>query len=136
MAQKQTAHPRDTISDKAWAAIKPTLPKGVQKGSVRLFLEAVAHRARTGCPCRDLPERFGHWHKSHVRFSKSRFILNFIRLFGSAPETFIFTFGIRIVRSAKLLGSGVLEHGTFTSFQEGLIARKTGTTSKPPVLWH
>lgn len=70
MAKKKTAHPRDMISDKAWEAIEPTLPKGVQKASVRLFLEAVAHRARTGCPWRDLPERFGHWHKSHVRFSK------------------------------------------------------------------
>jgi len=27
----------------------------------RLFVEAVLYRFRTGCPWRDLPERFGYW---------------------------------------------------------------------------
>ena len=72
MKQKSTAkkiHRRDLISDQAWAAILPTLPKFTQRGSAREFLEAVAFRARTGCPWRDLPERFGRWHKIYVRFS-------------------------------------------------------------------
>ena len=70
MNSKKTAHPRDMISDHAWAAIEPTLPKGVHKATVRLFLEAVAYRARTGCPWRDLPERFGDWNNTHRRWSR------------------------------------------------------------------
>ena len=58
------------ISDRAWSLISQHLPKHTQRHSVRDFLEAVAYRARTGCPWRDLPERFGRWHKTYVRFSK------------------------------------------------------------------
>jgi transposase len=36
----------------------------------RLFIEAVLYRFRTGCPWRDLPERFGHWKAVHQRFSR------------------------------------------------------------------
>src|SRR3981081_1303503 len=36
----------------------------------RLFVEAVLYRFRTGCPWRDLPERFGHWKTVHQRFSR------------------------------------------------------------------
>lgn len=61
---------RDMISDRAWSVISQALPKGTQRASVRDFLEAVAFRARTGCPWRDLPARFGRWHKIYVRFSK------------------------------------------------------------------
>jgi transposase len=38
--------------------------------SSRLFVEAVLYRFRTGCPWRDLPERFGHWKTVHQRFSR------------------------------------------------------------------
>lgn len=69
MTKSTTAHPRDLISDQAWAAILPSLPKWTQRATARSFLEAVAFRARTGCPWRDLPERFGHWHTTYVRFA-------------------------------------------------------------------
>jgi transposase len=36
----------------------------------RLFVEAVLYRFRTGCPWRDLPERFGYWKSVHQRFSR------------------------------------------------------------------
>ena len=36
----------------------------------RLFVEAALYRFRTGCPWRDLPERFGHWKTVHQRFSR------------------------------------------------------------------
>jgi transposase len=36
----------------------------------RLFVEAVLYRFRTGCPWRDLPERFGSWKAVHQRFSR------------------------------------------------------------------
>lgn len=68
MTPSTTAHPRDLISDQAWEAIFTSLPKGTHRATARLFLEAVAFRARTGCPWRDLPERFGRWHKNYVRF--------------------------------------------------------------------
>ena len=86
MASKKTAHPRDAISDEAWEAILPSLPKWTQRGSARLFLEAVAHRARTGCPWRDLPERFGGWHKCFTRFSKWTAKGWFAQLHASALE--------------------------------------------------
>lgn len=68
MTQTTTAHARDLISDQAWLLIEPALPKGTQRASARLFLEAVAFRSRTGCPWRDLPDRFGRWHMNYVRF--------------------------------------------------------------------
>jgi transposase len=66
---KKKPHPRDSISDEMWAALLPALPKGVHKQSCRLFVEALVFRLRTGCPWRDLPERFGHWHAVWTRQS-------------------------------------------------------------------
>ena len=34
------------------------------------FVEAVLYRFRTGCPWRDLPERFGYWTTVHQRFGR------------------------------------------------------------------
>jgi transposase len=36
----------------------------------RLFVEAVLYRYRAGIPWRDLPERFGDWKNTHLRFSR------------------------------------------------------------------
>ena len=36
----------------------------------RLFVEAVLYRFRAGIPWRDLPARFGDWHRVYVRFSR------------------------------------------------------------------
>jgi transposase len=35
----------------------------------REFINAVLHRAKTGCPWRDLPERFGPWKSVYNRFN-------------------------------------------------------------------
>src|SRR5712671_3160245 len=58
-----------------WERIKDVLPGRV--GHVggtaednRLFVEGVLYRFRTGCPWRDLPERFGYWKSVHQRFSR------------------------------------------------------------------
>src|SRR5260370_30980292 len=53
-----------------WERIKDVLPgrEGHVGGTAednRLFVEAVLYRFRTGCPWRDLPERFGHWKSVH-----------------------------------------------------------------------
>ena len=58
-----------------WDRIKDLLParEGHVGGTAmdnRLFIEAVLYRFRTGCPWRDLPERFGHWKAVHQRFGR------------------------------------------------------------------
>ena len=64
---KTNAHPRDSISYDMWAAMLPALPKGVHQQSCRIFIEALIFRLLTGCPWRDLPERFGPWHAVWTR---------------------------------------------------------------------
>jgi transposase len=63
------------LRDDQWDRIKDLLPgrEGHVGGTAkdnRLFIEAVLYRFRTGCPRRDLPERFGHWKLVHQRFSR------------------------------------------------------------------
>src|SRR5216683_675945 len=63
------------LRDDQWDRIKDFLPgrEGHVGGTAednRLFIEAVLYRYRTGCPWRDLPERFGHWKSVHQRFSR------------------------------------------------------------------
>ena len=58
-----------------WDRIKDVLPgrEGHVGGTAkdnRLFVEAVLYRFRTGCPWRDLPERFGHFKTVHQRFGR------------------------------------------------------------------
>ena len=70
---------RDQILTEAqWALLEPLLPSSKGKQSRpfrdhRQVLEGIVFRLRTGCPWRDLPERFGPWQtvwKRHARFSK------------------------------------------------------------------
>ena len=63
------------LRDDEWDRIKDVLPgrEGHVGGTAhdnRLFVEAVLYRYRTGCPWRDLPERFGKWKAVHQRFSR------------------------------------------------------------------
>lgn len=43
---------------------------GVTAKDNRLFVEAVLYRLRAGIPWRDLPARFGNWHRVYVRFNR------------------------------------------------------------------
>ena len=43
---------------------------GVTAKDNRLFVEAVLYRFRAGIPWRDLPPRFGNWHRVYVRFNR------------------------------------------------------------------
>ena len=66
---------RYALRDDQWDRIKDFLPgrEGHVGGTAednRLFVEAVLYRYRTGCPWRDLPERFGYWKSVHQRFSR------------------------------------------------------------------
>ena len=66
------------LTDAQWALLEPLLPssKGRQSRPFRdhrQVLEGIVFRLRTGCPWRDLSERFGPWQtvwKRHARFSK------------------------------------------------------------------
>ena len=43
---------------------------GVTAQDNRLFVEAVLYRFRAGIPWRDMPPRFGNWHRVYVRFNR------------------------------------------------------------------
>ncbi len=66
------------LTDPQWALIEPLLPSSKGKASRpfrdhRQVLEGIVFRYRTGCPWRDVPDRFGPWQtlwKRHARFSK------------------------------------------------------------------
>lgn len=66
------------LTDAQWTLIEPLLPSSKGKRSRpfrdhRQVLDGIVFRYRTGCPWRDVPERFGPWKtlwKRHARFSK------------------------------------------------------------------
>jgi transposase len=64
---------RHALTDAQWRQLQPVLPRqraGPEaiRGD-RLFIDAVLYRAKTGCPWRDLPERFGPWKSVYNRFN-------------------------------------------------------------------
>jgi transposase len=64
---------RHALTDAQWRQLREVLPRqraGPEaiRGD-RLFIEAVLYRAKTGCPWRDLPERFGPWKSVYNRFA-------------------------------------------------------------------
>ena len=66
---------RHTLRDDQWDKIKDFLPGrvghvGGTAANNRLFVEAVIYRYRTGCPWRDLPERFGSGKAVHRRYRR------------------------------------------------------------------
>jgi transposase len=67
---------RHDLSDAEWARLEPLLPAHPRQGrrwhDHRLVIDGVFFRTRTGCPWRDLPERFGNWktvYNRHRRWS-------------------------------------------------------------------
>lgn len=66
---------RTILTDTQWNKLENLLPGkssdcGVTAKNNRLFIEAVLWIARTGSPWRDLPHKFGHWHRVYVRYSR------------------------------------------------------------------
>jgi transposase len=63
---------RHALTDQQWERLQGQLPKRrpgpASKLGDRLFIDAVLYRAKTGCPWRDLPERFGPWNSVYNRF--------------------------------------------------------------------
>ncbi|NOY71773.1 MAG: transposase [Gammaproteobacteria bacterium] len=66
---------RSVLRNDQWEVIKGLLPGkstdcGVTAVNNRQFIEAVLWVARTGAPWRDLPEKFGYWHRVYVRYNQ------------------------------------------------------------------
>jgi len=56
---------RHDLTDAEWALLEPLLPPHPRQGhrwnDHRVVIGGIFCRVRTGCPWRDLPERFGNW---------------------------------------------------------------------------
>ena len=66
---------RGDLTDHEWAVIGPLLPPERGRwarpaGDNRLFLNGMLHVLRTGCPWRDMHERYGKWNSVYVRFRR------------------------------------------------------------------
>ncbi|OAG71523.1 transposase [Gluconobacter japonicus] len=66
---------RGDLTDQEWAVIGPLLPPERGRwarpaGDNRLFLNGMLHVLRTGCPWRDMHERYGKWNSVYVRFRR------------------------------------------------------------------
>ena len=68
----------DELTDEAWALIEPTVkawePEHPNRRLIpsRRMIDAMFHKARTGCRWQDLPERFGLWKSIHSRYKRWR----------------------------------------------------------------
>jgi transposase len=67
---------RHDLTDAEWVRLAPLLPAHPRQGhrwnDHRLVLDGIFFRTRTGCPWRDLPDRFGLWktvYHRHRRWS-------------------------------------------------------------------
>lgn len=59
------------LSDELWSKLRTIMRhNGVyDKPSLRLSVEGVLYRMRTGCPWRDLPKKFGNWNSIYKKFN-------------------------------------------------------------------
>ncbi|AAW59587.1 transposase (plasmid) [Gluconobacter oxydans 621H] len=66
---------RGDLTDREWAIIGPLLPSergrwARPSGDNRRFLNGMLYVLRTGCPWRDMHERYGKWNSVYVRFRR------------------------------------------------------------------
>jgi len=64
---------RFDISEMEWSFIEPVLPnkvRGVPRVDDRRVLNGIFYTLRTGCPWRDLPERYGPYTTVYNRFNR------------------------------------------------------------------
>ena len=66
---------RGDLTDREWAIIGSLLPPergrwGRPSGDNRPFLNGMLNVLRTGCPWRDMLERYGKWNSVYVRFRR------------------------------------------------------------------
>lgn len=63
--------PRQMLTDEYWSKLRPILlQQGIyDKTDLRITVEGILYRMRTGCQWRDLPEAFGRWNTVYKRFN-------------------------------------------------------------------
>ncbi|WP_371273119.1 IS5 family transposase [Streptomyces sp. MUSC 14] len=66
---------RGDLTDEQWARLEPLSPKGTKPGRPpiwprRQLIDGIRWRTRTGTPWRDVPERYGPWHRVYVLFRR------------------------------------------------------------------
>ena len=63
--------PRLMLTDEHWLKLKPILlqQRIYDKADLRMTVEGILYRIRTGCQWRDLPDDFGHWNTVYKRFN-------------------------------------------------------------------
>jgi transposase len=63
--------PRLMLTDEHWSKLRKILrAEGIyDKPTLRLMVEGMLYRLRTGCPWRDLPEYFGRWNSIYKKFN-------------------------------------------------------------------
>jgi transposase len=64
---------RHDLTDEQWAILVPLLPVGKKPGRPRRWtrrqlIDGIRFRTRTGCPWRDVPERYGSWQSVYGLF--------------------------------------------------------------------
>ena len=65
---------RHDLTDAQWALLKPLVPPASRLGGprqwpVRGLVDGVRHRVRSGCPWRDVPDRYGPWWRVYALFA-------------------------------------------------------------------
>ena len=65
---------RHDLTDAQWALLEPLVPPASRLGRprqwpVRALVDGVRHRVRTGCPWRDVPDRYGPWWRVYALFA-------------------------------------------------------------------
>lgn len=70
-----SASARHDLTDRQWELLAPLLPAPARRGRPREYrlrdlINAIRYRVRSGCPWRDLPERYGPWWRAYVLFSQ------------------------------------------------------------------
>lgn len=69
-----SAAARHDLNDAQWGVLEPLLPPPSSCGRprrwpVRGLVDGIRHRIRTGCPWRDVPERYGPWWRVYALFA-------------------------------------------------------------------
>ena len=64
---------RHDLTHEQWAILAPLLPVGSKRGrprrwTLRQLIDGIRFRTRTGCPWRDVPERYGTWQSVYGLF--------------------------------------------------------------------
>jgi len=75
--------PRLLLSDELWPKLRKILLQEsiYNKRNLRMTVEAMLYRMRTGCPWRDLPPAFGCWSRIYKRFNEWSAAGKWLRIF-------------------------------------------------------